>query len=296
MAFKITSLDDYSAPDGFFTSATAGDPDNTNIDSGSVTLTQPSKYPPDHWWIVAEGCDWTNPVLHLLHKCNTNVFPQLSLTMMPWPRKPFSCASKLDKTGALVLEVGSCDESDYGLRLYIVSRPCTQQMECPEGTSTFGFAIAAPAHGITSDEFVDLIRPKVAAASLRPRETPITLTIPTAQRTTATPSEPRVHYVTFRWVMPDGAAAIVADTSPAWSTDIAPIGTSIAAWPLAAGGVTTPGWGSTQMIRSSGNGCVTIQAPPTPSGRPPDGLVVDLRDAMAPSIAGVSAAKLSTIC
>ncbi len=309
-----TSVDHPSGdnPDGWILQSTVGDADNTDTwDHGDAEFSLDG-VTDSTWELLIEGCDPTYGLFGIRtgHECHGGDFPAVSVSVAPRPIQPFSCDATQDaETGAVVMEVGgSCSSSPYGLFVYVWSRPCGFDQECPNDATSFGFVIAAPSRGWQLTDFEDVVRASVAPneSGYRAASTfPVTVAVPVSPPVIeiapgfwrATGPETS-HVVSFRWNLPNAtAAAIVGDTGAgtAYATLAADIGT----WPTALGHVSVPDLPASLgagVIGSSGNGCFTVAGLATRGQSDPRGLVVDLRQYASPKIGEPPSSQLDAAC
>lgn len=127
---------------------------------------------PGSWDILIVGCS-----KHIVagittgHDCADDILPNLTVQVGPLPEQAFSCAvSKPRAVGpfveaipseGVVLEVGSCLDSPYGMFVYVWDHACPNQSAtlnhgqsaCPPAVGDYGFVVAAPSRGWTAEDF-----------------------------------------------------------------------------------------------------------------------------------------------
>jgi hypothetical protein len=301
---------------GRITFETVGNADDTDTWQDGSTSFALDGVPDATWTLLVEGCDPTYGVFGIRtgHACHADILPKIAVNVAPPPRQSFSCAAHEDprlgdyQNGGLVLEVG-CGTSPYGLYVYVWDEPCEPKRACPVGFTDYGFVVAAPSRGWTWEDFRDAVKesmmsyflttgrpylPNFDSATIRVPVSPATRLRDTTWVATDTGSS---HDVTFRWLgRSSGDAQILDDTgAPAL---YATLGKPYDTWPTAMGHVTAPDvpGASSELLRSSGNGCFTLAGLLTVADSNPSGLLVDLRVAAAPRVETIPTTKLAGRC
>ena len=282
---------------------------------------------PTSWDVLIVGC--SKEIIAGVatgHDCIDNILPKLTVEVGPEPKQAFSCAAppppfnplfQAPRSEGIVLEVGSCRDSPYGLFVYEWDSPCPNQsavlsrgtLACPDGVSDYGFIVVAPSRGWTADQF----RAKVEFSMAAWRGTGNGY-LPGGTAAVDVPVSPPVirngdkwvvapggassqHTVTFRWSAVAGTR-ILDDTGAPGLFGPAALGADLAKWPTAIGHVSARDGSSTSgdLIRSSGSGCLTIAGFPTPDDQDPPGLVIDLRDIKRPLVLDRQTSELGSFC
>jgi len=265
---------------------------------------------------VVEGCDPTYGAFGIRtgHDCHADILPKVTVNVAKPPRQPFSCAAKEDprqgdsQAGGMVLQVGGCGRTPYGLYVYIFDEACEPKNDCPPGYSDFGFVVAAPSRGWTMEDFREAVRQSMDefvlaggryhgnadSAVIRVPIAPGTRLQDTTWVATDTGSS---HVVTFRWRGPSKEDANILDDTGAPGF-FGPLAGSYEQWPTATGHVTAPdarGAGP-RLLQSTGAGCFTIAGLPTAADTNPKGVLVDLRAATAPVVRELATSDLPGAC
>lgn len=299
------------APAGALDYKTFGDPLNTNtFDYGKVEF-DASKSDDSTWYILVQACNPTYGFLGIRtgHACHGNVLPRIEINVARVPEQPFSCNANGYHEDAVVLEVGgSCSKSPYGLFVYVWSRPCRFEDECPEDASDFGFVVTAPSRGWSWDEFAQIVNQSMidfrvkVGHDYRPDGNVSSVAVPISPPVRKEndkwlqTSPASSHVVQFRWRLPSFYdAAILDDTGAGVFTSLSQ---SSSSWPTAVGHVTVPGvsLATDELVHSDGKGCFTVAGKPTAANPDPAGLIVDLRDAPAAAVTEVRSSELAGAC
>lgn len=313
--FPVSPRNDDAPETGYAIHRLSGDPDTyPTSPSGYVSfplghVDAPIAEP--RLWLLLEGCD---PTFFLLvrtgHDCWADRLPTLDINVAPTPKQPFSCRAEKSRNG-IVMEVGSCTGSPYGMYVYIWNRTCRprdlcpaivhwddcdEDDPCPSEARDYGYVLAAPSRGWMFEQFQEAAERTVGQLVLHgPTEA-----LPTTPQTISVPRPPVVlnapiptYDVSFRWRLPDDHSAAITGATGAPSGFFAAIGPDPSNWAVALGTTTAPTGNTARgVIRSSGNGCFVVYGPTVSAD--PTALVVDLRQGSTsitqPSIAEADAA------
>jgi hypothetical protein len=117
------------APGGWTEHRQSGDPnDSGKAGLGGVTFPAENVSVPAYW-IVHEACDpdpGVAPWTWAEKTCNADKFPDLHIDIAPRPKQSFACLDRRSDTDLLgiIMQVGECAGSQYGLYLYTWSDGC----------------------------------------------------------------------------------------------------------------------------------------------------------------------------
>lgn len=282
-----------------------GDPDNPKRhNEGSVVyeIPDPDDKSPLHggtsdtsWDIGFTGCRHTTSWIVLSsHECEGDVIPPLSVNIAPLPLEPLACEHDelpLDDDGgnrATVLTIGCGGR--FGMYVYILNKGCSSD-ECPPGTRTFGFVIAAPSRGWSQAAFAT----KVTAA-IRDWERTMGDLEPGIEAEVLVPySSDSDHRLRFAWNPQDRLTWAIRSDSGAAGGLVSRIGQDVEKWPPAASSVANDGRPMGELIdQPDRDGCFTVTGMPTDAPRP--AMVVDFRQWDSPIVKPILPAAARTSC
>ncbi len=303
---------------------TYGDPDNSDTWSdGDVSFEWPDFLPDAQRSFIVEACD-PNHVWFVTtdHDCHANILPRLTVPLSLPPKQAFSCKAKEVGREAIVMEVGSCANSPYGMFVFVWTKGCPATTRgnlagpglCPRWASSFGFAVVAPSRGWTMDDFANMVlgsmytHRSTSGGDYTVAAAPQRIDVPISPAVTAAPGPkgstlwtasgpPLKHTVRFRWgLSPVTQPNIIDDTGAPGL--YGPLGSDLVLWPSARGHISAPGVTpfAGDLLTSDGNGCFTLAGMPTPANSDPRGLVVYLRKPASPVIAEVATSALKGKC